>query len=128
MTTKTARKTVAKIDTGLDYTAILRAAFEQPAQAERISGCGRVYVCISTPGGLFPSDQQIAEGKAHQAGIKKAAQKLGKIFQARSHYGDRNALYVGYDNASGVELGKGTAIVNYLKAQGITCYRNEHGD
>lgn len=124
----TRKPKIVAAETGLDYVKILSDAFALPATGERPSGCGRVYVCISTPGGIFPTPEQESIGKAHQEGIKKAAKKLGKIFQAKSHYGDRNALYVGYDNASGYELGKGTAIVNYLMHHGITCYRNEHGD
>lgn len=112
----------------LDYKTILRNAFDQRGTPERPSGCGRVYVCISTAGGLWPTAEQEAEAKRHVAGIKKAAKELDLIFQTRSHYGDRNALYVGYDNASGRELGRGTAIVAALKEAGIQAYRNEHGD
>lgn len=97
----------------LNYVAILANAFAARSQAERPSGCGRVYVCVA---------------KEHAAGIKKAAKALGKIYQTNSHYGDKHALYVGYDNASGQELGRGTVIAAALKAAGIDAYRNEHGD
>ena len=97
----------------MNYLAILSAAFATPFQPERPSGCGRVYVCVS---------------KDHAKGIKAAAKRLGQIFQTTSHYGDRYALYVGYDNADGKALGQGTAIVSALNAAGISAYRNEHGD
>jgi hypothetical protein len=102
--------------TEVNYTAVLAEAFHKPVAAERVSGCGRVYVAVTTP------------DKFKLAAVKKAAKKLGKIFQTRSHYGDRNAIYIGYDNATGVELARGTAVVEALKAAGVECYRNEHGD
>lgn len=128
MAATTRKPTIVAAKTGLDYAKILTEAFALPAKDIRPSCCGRVYVCISTPGGLFPTPEQESIGKAHQQGIKAAAKKIGKIFQTKSHYGDRNALYVGYDNASGIELAKGEAIVAHLKSYGIACYRNEHGD
>jgi hypothetical protein len=116
-----------------NYTKVLADAFAAPVTAERPSGCGRVYVCISSDASSFFATPEFREEskavqKAHIKGLKAACKALGKIFQTKSHYGDRNAIYVGYDNATGYELGRGTAIVNYLKSQGIDCYRNEHGD
>lgn len=100
----------------LDYDAILQTAFAAADRAtpERISACGRIYVCIVD--------------KAHGRGIARAAKKLGKIYQGRGHYGVTNALYVGYDNATGREFARGTAIVAVLVANGIRAYRDEHGD
>lgn len=98
----------------MDYVATLTAGFTKPVPAERGIGCGRIYVVISD--------------KAHVPGVRKAAKKLGKIFQGKSHYGDSNALYVGYDNCDGNALARGTAVVEALKAAGISAYRNEHGD
>jgi hypothetical protein len=97
----------------VNYLAVLSSALSAPYSAERPSGCGRVYVCVS---------------KEHAKGIKAAAKKLGKIFQSSSHYGDKYALYVGYDNCDGKALGQGSAIVASLKSAGIPAYRNEHGD
>lgn len=97
-----------------DYVAILKEGFFAPVAAERSSGCGRVYVAITDP--------------IHFKGIKAAAKYLGKIYQTKTHYGDRNAIYVGYDNATGVELARGTKLVEALKVAGIGAYRNEHGD
>lgn len=107
----------------MNYGAILDEALALRGTPERPSGCGRVYVCLSS--GWDASDEQKAAMKKHVAGIKKAA---GSRFQARNHYGNRNSIYIGYDNASGVELGRGTAIVAFLKSKGIDCYRDEHGD
>lgn len=98
----------------MDYVAILKAAFEAPVTRESGIGCGRIYVAIVE--------------KEHVAGIKKAAKTLGKIFQAKSHYGTSNALYIGYDNCDGIALARGTAIVTALKAAGIAAYRDEQGD
>lgn len=110
-----------------DYLKILTAALVAPYTSARPSGCGRVYVCVPSTTWQGTADQN-AQAKADARGIAAAAKKLGKIFQKRSHYGDSNALYVGYDNCTGAELGRGDAIVATLKAAGIDCYRNEHGD
>jgi len=96
------------------YANILRQAFDEPITAERASGSGRVYVVITE--------------KEHAKGVAKAAKALGKIFQTKAHYGMRNALYIGYDNATGRELARGTKVVEVLKAHGIGAYRDEHGD
>jgi hypothetical protein len=112
----------------INYTKILAEAFALRGTPERVSGCGRVYVCLSPEGGLFPTAEQEAQHKKDVAGIKKAAKALGKIYQTNGHGGLRKCLYVGYDNASGLELGRGTAIVAFLKANGIGCYRDENGD
>lgn len=97
-----------------DFHAILSDAFSKPVAAERGIGCGRIYVAIT--------DDAAAKE------IAKAAKRLGKIFDKRSHYGTRNALYIGYDNCDGMALARGTAIVSALKAAGVSCYRDEHGD
>lgn len=107
----------------MNYAAILNEALALRGTPERASGCGRVYVCLSA--GWDADEAQKAEMKRHIAGIKKAA---GTRFQAKNHYGNRNSIYVGYDNCSGIELGRGTAIVEFLKGHGINCYRDEHGD
>ena len=96
----------------MDYVKILRNALAQPYSTARATGCGRVYVAISKP---------------HRRGIKAAAQKLG-IRYLGSESQCPNALYVGYDNATGIELGKGAAIADALKAAGVECYRDEFDD
>lgn len=98
----------------MDYVKILRDAYAAVSTAERASGCGRVYVCIAD--------------KKHRAGIKAAAKKLGKTYQTEAAYGFKYVLYVGYDNNTGVELGKGTKIANMLVMAGIDAFREEAGD
>ena len=114
-----------------DYAVILRGALEAAAKAapDRPSGCGRVYVCVpSKDYSRDATEATNAQAKKDALGIARAAGGFGKIWQAKNHYGDRNALYVGYDNSTGRELGVGRAIVDHLKAHGIQCYRTEHGD
>ncbi len=88
------------------------AAFRTAGQ-ERAIGCCRVYVTVE---------------KQHAKTVAAAAKQIGKIFEAKAHYGMRNALYIGYDNCSGRELAQGAAVVSALKAVGIDAYREEHGD
>jgi len=92
----------------------LRNAMASAVRPERGIGCGRIYVAVSD------------KDQANMVG--KAAKKLGFIFQKKSHYGTSNALYIGYDNCDGNALAKGTAVVNALKAVGVSCYRDEQGD
>lgn len=73
---------------------------------ERPIGCCRVYVVLAN--------------KADAKRVAAAAKKIGKIFQAKAHYGLKNALYIGYDNCSGRELAQGTDVMLALK--------NEEGD
>lgn len=81
-------------------------AAAQHVTPERISGCGRVYV--------------VPFGTTRRSTLA-AARKAGKIVV-------NGMIYVGYDNADGVALAKGTAIVAALKAHGVSCYRDEHAD
>lgn len=100
---------------GIDYAAILTEAFASTIGARGpSSGCGRVYVTIC--------DDE------HAKGIAKAAKKTGRIFQKKTYYGDRNAVYVGYDNCTGDELAQGEMIAKFLTDRGIKSYRTEHGD
>jgi hypothetical protein len=98
----------------MDYAAILSDAMSKKIGAERPQGCCRVYVSISDD----------AAAKA----IAKVAKQLSLDFQKRSYYGTKNALYIGYDNMDGQVLARGSAVVNALKAAGISCYRDEQGD
>lgn len=97
----------------MNYKSILAEAFATPAPKERGCGCCRVYVSVDS---------------AHARGIAKAAKSLGKIFQKKSYYGASNALYIGYDNSDGIALARGSAVVEVLKAYGISCYRDECAD
>lgn len=102
-----------------DYRAILDEALAaaRAASPERASGCGRVYVCIMD--------------RKHANGVKRAlkATPMRPLRYIGNAYGaGGNALYVGYDNATGRELAHGTAVAAVLKAHGIDCYRDEVGD
>ena len=96
----------------MDYVSILRSALNAPYSTARATGCGRVYVAIS---------------KEHRRGIAAAAKKLGARYWGKESQCPY-ALYVGYDNGTGIELGKGTAIADALKAAGVSCYRDEYDD
>jgi len=93
----------------INYKTVLAEAFSAPVVRERGIGCGRIYVCVTD------------KDQAKQIGL--AAKALGKIYQAKAHYGLRNAIYIGYDNCTGSELSRGTTVVNVLQAAGIKCYR-----
>lgn len=97
--------------------AALTSAFavSPPAKIGPTGGCGRVYVSVTGD-------------RATINGVAAAAKKLGIIFQRKAHYGMRNALYVGYDNASGRLLAKGEAVAEALTAAGIPAYMDAHGD
>ena len=100
--------------TKLNYTEILRNAFAQTSDFANgpTCGCGRVYVAI---------------GKDHRRGISAAAKKLGIRYLGRESQCP-NALYIGYDNASGIELSRGAKIADALKAAGVDAYRDEYAD
>ncbi len=99
----------------MDYVTALENALAHAniVAPERISGCGRVYV---------------VPAKEHKKGIKAAAKKLGVMYLDSAYGTDKGVIYVGYDNADGRALARGTAIVASLKAVGISCYRDEVGD
>lgn len=98
----------------MDVQKILADALSKPVAPERPMGACRVYVSIL--------DADMAKL------VSKAAKKLGKDFQKKSYYGDRNALYIGYDNFDGKDLARGSAVVAALKAAGIDCVRCEGAD
>jgi hypothetical protein len=93
---------------------IIREAFDRPVSPERGYGCGRVYVSI-------------VEKEAAKK-VKEACKAIGITYQTKGHYGTTNVIYCGYDNADGNALARGTVVAETLKAQGIRCYREEHGD
>lgn len=78
--------------------------------ADRAGGaraCGRVYVVIAE--------------KADRSAARTWAKGNGKIWTGAGGHVP-NALYVGYDNASGIELGRGEAFAAQLKARGVSAY------
>ena len=96
----------------MDYVAILSRAIHAHYVAARATGCGRVYVAIS---------------KEHRRGIRAASKRLGVRYLG-SESQCPHAIYVGYDNGTGIELGKGAAIASALNASGVSCYRDEYDD
>lgn len=86
--------------------AAKEAPFERP---ERGYGCGRAYVCVSGERTLINA-------------VALACKELGLIFQRKAAYGLRNAIYIGYDNSTGVELAKAKAFAHELKKHGIDAY------
>lgn len=91
----------------------VKKAFAAPFTPARASGCGRVYVTVP---------------KEHAKAVAEAANKLGIIFQRNAHYGLRNALYVGYDNADGRALAKGEKVAEVLTEAGIKAYSEACSD
>lgn len=54
--------------------------------------------------------------------VKAWAARESVRFQTRSHYGFSNALYLGYDNATGIEAGKAERFAARLKELGVGAY------
>lgn len=74
-----------------------------------LNGCGRVYVVLSEL------------DRAARARVKKWAARRGRLFCGREGH-VRDGIYVGYDNASGIEASRADAIVENLKSLGIGAY------
>jgi hypothetical protein len=49
-------------------------------------------------------------------------------FQRKGYGVGSNAIYVGYDNASGGPLGKAQAMAEVLKAHGLSAYDDAQAD
>lgn len=108
-------------------TDILRTYKATPIQPKRASGCGRVYVCLS--GSMNPETLVYEKVKPEVVkAVAKAAEATGMIFQRKAHYGFTNALYVGYDNATGRELALGEALAQKLSDVGIKAYCDAGAD
>lgn len=86
-----------------------------PAKTGAFGGCGRVYVSVSGE-------------RATINAVSAACKKLGLVFDRRSYYGTRNAIYIGYDNADGRALAKGEAFAAKLSELGLPAYCDAHGD
>ena len=96
----------------MNYLEIMTKAFAVRASPARPIGCCRVYISFD---------------KDHAKGVAVAAKTLGKIFQKKGNMVS-NVLYVGYDNCSGIELGKADAMISCFKVHGINCYLEYQGD
>jgi hypothetical protein len=91
------------------------AAMDQAPRAGGAQGCCRAYVVLV---GLDRSTRQRVKG---WASLRK------RIFTGRQgHVSD--GIYVGYDNATGIERGRAEAFAAALKAQGVRCYAEWVGD
>jgi hypothetical protein len=100
-------------------TAVL--AGMETSEYARATGCGRVYVSIST---LPTIDQLLKLGKKERKAIEKrnATQILPLVESALNGtkakwIGDR--IYIGYDNCTGKELAQGAAVARELGKLGI---------
>lgn len=92
-----------------------KAAYAASVSAPRFTGpicCARAYVQFSDK----PS-----------AAAVKALAKYGLRVMPRPSFRCK-ALYVGYDNATGIEYGKAEAIAAALSAAGISCYADADMD
>lgn len=90
----------------------VKAAFAEPfVPASRGYGCGRAYVCLSSE-----NDRKTVNA------VSAAAKKLGKLFLRKAYGAGNNAIYIGYDNATGRELARSEAIAKALTAKGIPAY------
>lgn len=97
------------------YDAV-KAASEAPyVSPGRGYGCGRAYVSIDAD-------------KATINAIAAACSRLGLIFQRKAHYGLRNAIYIGYDNADGRAIAKSQAFAAELNKRGIKAYDSAESD
>jgi len=91
------------------------AAAETAERAGGAQGCCRAYVVLV---GLDRSSRQRVK---NWAGFRK------RIFTGREgHVSD--GIYIGYDNATGVERGKAEAFAASLKADGVECFADWTGD
>lgn len=72
-------------------------------------GCARCYVtlCRADYSRLTQADARAVLGWANANGLK---------FQRKAHYGLRDALYLGYDNATGLEAARAEAFARALNA------------
>lgn len=100
----------------MELQNIAKLAFDAMATATRVGsrgGCGRVYVELFTD-----QYKTIRKGSA----VAKAFEKAGfKMFTRPNYTGVQ--IYIGYDNATGLEWDMGEKVVESLRANGLA----EHG-
>lgn len=95
--------------------AALKAAQAAPFTPERPTGCGRAYVIV---GG----------DRATINAVAACCKTLGLMFLRKAYGTSGNAIYMGYDNATGRELAKAKAFAATLKAHGLSAYDDAVGD
>ncbi len=91
----------------------LKAAMEEKVKPQRPSGCGRVYVYVE---------------KEAQPVLKQPAKALNISYMKRPYGVGVDAIYVGYDNATGEALSRGELLATRLREIGIKAYREEVSD
>jgi hypothetical protein len=100
----------------MELQNIAKLAFDAMATAKTTGsrgGCGRVYVELSDE-----NYKSIRKGSK----VAKVFEKAGfKMFPRPGYTGVR--IYIGYDNATGLEYAKGEKVVEILKANGLA----DHG-
>ncbi len=90
------------------------APFEKPARGY---GCGRAYVVLSSR-----NDRKTINA------VSAACKALGLMFLRKAYGAGSNAIYIGYDNATGAELARSEAFAKELEKHGIPCYSTGVGD
>jgi hypothetical protein len=71
----------------------LKAANDAKPETVRASGCGRAYIVISGE-------------RAEINAISAACKKMNLMFLRKAYGVSGPAIYIGYDNASGIALGR----------------------
>ncbi|MCB0252144.1 MAG: hypothetical protein KDI55_00260 [Anaerolineae bacterium] len=105
-----------KISREAERAGQIRDAYYRGHNCKRLSGPSqgacRVYVCIYSN---------------HAKDVRSALKGIVNM-QPRTYGGGANAIYVGYDNFSGIEIARGEAIATELQAIGIDCNCSTEGD
>lgn len=84
---------------------------------EQPIGCCRVYVYVDT--------DDAAQSRAVSKVMAQAAEGLATPWHKKPYGVGCDALYVGYDNATGLALAMGRKICNALREIGVRAYREE---
>ena len=90
-------------------------AAKASAAPARASGCGRAYVALMGD-------------KAQLKAIAAACKARGVRYLPKPHGVGGPAIYVGYDNCTGVEVGQSVAMAGALNRAGVQCYDDAVGD
>jgi len=97
-----------------------------------VGGCGRAYVKISDPRTVEDLLAGVkVDKKAFNAQIKEFAKgcELAGMSYLKEAYGvGKHVLYIGYDNATGLEWNRGEEIAKALRAIGLNVYVDGQGD
>ena len=101
--------------TKIQIAEALKAAMAAPYTAQRASGCGRAYVCVSGT-------------KEEVKAFADACKAQGLMFLKKAYGTSGNALYVGYDNADGKVLARAEVIAAELGKHGLRAYSDAVGD